>query len=116
MASPLGIRWVSACASSARSGSLLLVKQVVQDSVAGKIGLRGGDRIGIADGQKLVVGGDILLAVQGIKLVSNEDMVRALKSLGDPSARPGSTGDDPPRRENPGAQHEVDRTVIRGPS
>ena len=58
-----------------------LVKQVVQDSAAGKIGLRGGDRIGIVDGQKLVVGGDVLLAVQGIKLTSNEDMVRALKSL-----------------------------------
>jgi serine protease Do len=58
-----------------------LVKQVVKDSVAGKMGIRGGDRIGIVDGQKLVIGGDILLAVQGIKVASNEDMVRAVKSL-----------------------------------
>jgi S1-C subfamily serine protease len=58
-----------------------LVKQVVKDSLAGQIGLRGGDRIGIVEGQQLVVGGDILLAVQGITVASNEDMVKVLKSL-----------------------------------
>jgi len=58
-----------------------LVKQVVKDSVAGRMGLRGGDRIGIVEGQKLVVGGDILLAVQGLTVASNEDMVKVLKSL-----------------------------------
>jgi serine protease Do len=58
-----------------------LVKQVVKDSAAGRIGLRGGDRIGIVEGQKLVVGGDILLSVQGMKVASNEDMVKVLKSL-----------------------------------
>jgi S1-C subfamily serine protease len=44
------------------------------------LGLRGGDRIGIVEGQ-IVVGGDILLAVQGITLTSNEDMVKVVKSL-----------------------------------
>ena len=58
-----------------------LVKQVVPDSVAGHIGLRGGDRMGIVDGQQIVVGGDILLSVQGIPLTSNEDMVKVLKAL-----------------------------------
>ena len=58
-----------------------LVKQVVEDSPAGRLGLRGGDRIGIVEGQKLVVGGDIVLSVQGITVTSNEDMVKALKSL-----------------------------------
>ena len=58
-----------------------LVKQVVKDSLAGQIGLRGGDRIGIVEGQQLVVGGDILLAVQGMTVASNEDMVKVLKSL-----------------------------------
>jgi S1-C subfamily serine protease len=58
-----------------------LVKQVVKDSVAGRIGLRGGDRIGIVEGQKIVVGGDILLAVQAMVVASNEDMVKVLKSL-----------------------------------
>jgi serine protease Do len=58
-----------------------LVKQVIKDSPAGRMGLRGGDRIGIVEGQKIVVGGDILLAVQGITLASNEDMVKVVKSL-----------------------------------
>lgn len=58
-----------------------LVKQVVKDSLAGQIGLRGGNRIGIVEGQQLVVGGDILLAVQGMIVASNEDMVKVLKTL-----------------------------------
>ena len=58
-----------------------LVKQVVKDSPGGRLGLRGGDRIGIVEGQKLVVGGDILLTVQGITVASNEDMAKAVKSL-----------------------------------
>jgi serine protease Do len=58
-----------------------LVKQVVRDSPAGQLGLRGGDRIGIVEGQKLVVGGDILLSVQGMTVASNEDMGKVLKSL-----------------------------------
>ena len=58
-----------------------LVKQVVKNSPAGQLGLRGGDRIGIVEGQKLVVGGDVLLSVQGTTVASNEDMVKALKSL-----------------------------------
>src|SRR5262249_23923200 len=32
-------------------------------------------------GQPLVVGGDVLLSVQGMTVVSNEDMVKVLKSL-----------------------------------
>jgi serine protease Do len=48
---------------------------------AEEIGLRGGDRIGIVEGQKLVVGGDILLSVQGTTVTSNEDMAKVLKSL-----------------------------------
>jgi serine protease Do len=42
-----------------------LVTQVVPDSVAGRLGVRGGDRVGIIEGQQVVVGGDILLSVQG---------------------------------------------------
>jgi serine protease Do len=58
-----------------------LVKQVVKDSIGGRIGLRGGDRIGIVDGQRLVVGGDVLLSVQGMTVASDEDMAKILKSL-----------------------------------
>ena len=64
-----------------------LVKQVVKDSLGGKLGLRGGNRIGIVDGQRLVVGGDIILSVQGITLASYEDMDKVLQSVA--SLQPG---------------------------
>jgi len=58
-----------------------LVKQVVKDSIGSRLGLRGGDRMGIVEGQQIVVGGDILLTVQGMPLTSNADMVKVLKML-----------------------------------
>ena len=58
-----------------------LVKQVVKDSVGGRIGLKGGDRIGIVEGQQLVVGGDILLSVQGISMASPDDRAKVIKAL-----------------------------------
>jgi serine protease Do len=58
-----------------------LVKQVVKDSVGGRLGLKGGDRIGIVEGQHIVVGGDILLSVQGITFASADDRVKVLKAL-----------------------------------
>jgi S1-C subfamily serine protease len=58
-----------------------LVKQVVKDSVAGRLGLTGGDRVGIVDGQQIVVGGDILLKVQGITMASAADRARVFKAL-----------------------------------
>jgi serine protease Do len=58
-----------------------LIKQVAKDSVAGKLGLRGGDRIRIVEGQHIVVGGDILLAVQGITMASAADRATILRKL-----------------------------------
>jgi serine protease Do len=58
-----------------------LVKQVVKDSVGGRIGLKGGDRVGIVDGQQIVVGGDILLSVQGVTFANAEDRAKVLKAL-----------------------------------
>ena len=57
------------------------MKQVVKDSTGGRIGLRGGTRIGIVEGQRFVVGGDIILSVQGISVASNEDIAKVVKSL-----------------------------------
>jgi S1-C subfamily serine protease len=74
-----------------------LVKQVAKGSVADQLGLKGGDRIGIVDGQQIVVGGDILLSVQGIPGVSAEDRARVVKAL--ESLRPG---------------HDLRVTVLRG--
>jgi S1-C subfamily serine protease len=58
-----------------------LVKQVVKGSFADQIGLRGGNRLGIVEGQQVVVGGDIILAVQGITTTSNADLGKVLKAL-----------------------------------
>jgi serine protease Do len=58
-----------------------LVKQVVKNSVGGRIGLRGGNRVGIVQGQEVVLGGDVLLSVQGIRFASAEDRVQVLKAL-----------------------------------
>jgi serine protease Do len=66
-----------------------LVKQVAKDSVAARMGLKGGDRLGIVEGQHLVVGGDILLSVQGMPVTSNADMVKVLKML--ETLKPGDT-------------------------
>ena len=54
---------------------------MVKDSVGGRLGLKGGDRIGIVEGQQIVVGGDILLSVQGITFASAEDRAKVLKAL-----------------------------------
>jgi serine protease Do len=58
-----------------------LVKQVVKDSVGGRLGLKGGDRIGIVEGQQIVVGGDIVLSVQGITFASPDDRAKVVKAL-----------------------------------
>jgi S1-C subfamily serine protease len=58
-----------------------LVKQVAKDSVADRLGLKGGNRVAIVDGQRIVVGGDILLAIQGITLASGADRAKVLKEL-----------------------------------
>ena len=66
-----------------------LVRQVAKDSVAARIGLRGGDRLGIVDGQQIVVGGDILLSVQGMPVTSNADIAKVIKML--ETLKPGDT-------------------------
>ena len=58
-----------------------LVKQVAKDSVADRLGIRGGNRVAIVDGKHIVVGGDILLAVQGIPMASAADRANVLKEL-----------------------------------
>src|SRR5262249_20878052 len=45
------------------------------------MGLRGGDRLGIVEGQQIVVGGDILLSVQEMLVTSNGEMVKVIKML-----------------------------------
>ncbi|MGH7307548.1 MAG: S1C family serine protease [Candidatus Rokuibacteriota bacterium] len=59
----------------------LLVKQVVRDSIGGRLGLKGGDRVGIVEGQHIVVGGDVLLKVQGVTITSADDRLKLRKVL-----------------------------------
>ena len=49
--------------------------------MGGRLGLKGGDRVAIVEGQQIVVGGDILLSVQGITFASAEDRAKVLKAL-----------------------------------
>jgi serine protease Do len=43
-----------------------LVKSVAKDSPADQAGLRGGNKVVTIDGQPIVLGGDILLAIEGV--------------------------------------------------
>jgi serine protease Do len=59
----------------------MLVKQVAKGSVSERIGLKGGDRVAIVEGQQIVVGGDVLLSVQGIPMTNSEDRAKVIKAL-----------------------------------
>lgn len=58
-----------------------LIKQVVKNSVGDHLGLRGGNRVAIVEGQQIVVGGDILLSVQGITMATAADRAKVFREL-----------------------------------
>jgi S1-C subfamily serine protease len=60
-----------------------LVRTVVKDSLAERLGLRAGNRSATIDGQPLVLGGDIILAAQGIELTTIDDLIHASKAIRD---------------------------------
>jgi len=51
-----------------------LVKTVAQGSAASNIGLVGGNRIATIDGREIALGGDIILAVDGIPVASEDNI------------------------------------------
>ncbi len=63
-----------------------LVKTVVAGSLADRLGLRGGDRVATIDGTQLVLGGDIILATQGIELLSLDDLIQSARAIRDQPA------------------------------
>jgi S1-C subfamily serine protease len=67
-------------------GGGYLVKTVVKDSMAERLGLAGGDRAATIDGQQIVLGGDIILVAQGIELGSIDDLIEAAKAIRDQPA------------------------------
>jgi serine protease Do len=58
-----------------------LVKTVAKGSPAAEVGIRGGNRTAVIDGQTLVVGGDVLLAVDGIPAGNLADYNRMREHL-----------------------------------
>jgi serine protease Do len=58
-----------------------IVKVVAKGSPADAMGLRGGTTTAVIDGEKLVVGGDIILAVEGIQLRGSPDLVKIRETL-----------------------------------
>jgi serine protease Do len=61
-----------------------LVKTVAKGSPGEAVGLRGGSKVAVIDGESMVVGGDIILEVQGVAvggLASYERMRTALSRL-----------------------------------
>src|SRR6266852_4615922 len=59
-----------------------LVKSVAKGSPGDEAGLRGGNRIVTIDGQPIVLGGDILLTVEGISTDSAANMMKVRDHLG----------------------------------
>jgi serine protease Do len=59
-----------------------LVKSVAKGSVGDEAGLRGGNRVVTLDGQPIVLGGDILLTVEGISSDSPANMMKVRDHLG----------------------------------
>jgi S1-C subfamily serine protease len=73
-----------------------LIKTVAKGSPAEEAGIRGGTKTAVIDGETLVVGGDVLLAVDGIPAGNLDDYLRMRQHL---------------QRLAPGAQIKV--TVLR---
>lgn len=75
----------------------LLVQRVAQQSPSARIGLRGGTTKATVNGQDLVVGGDVILEVQGIPISDRTSYERIQERLG---------------RLHPGARITI--TILRG--
>jgi serine protease Do len=64
-------------------GGGYLVKTVVTGSLGHRLGLRGGDHMATIAGQSVIVGGDIILTSQGVKLLTLEDLIQANRLIRD---------------------------------
>src|SRR3989442_13132532 len=58
-----------------------LVKTVAQGSLAWNMGLQGGDRIVTIGGREIALGGDIILSVDGIPVVSEDNIEKIRNRL-----------------------------------
>ena len=67
-------------------GSGLLVSVVPMGSPAWNMGIMGGDRVAMIDGQQIVVRGDIVLAIAGVAISTIADLPRIRERIGQMSA------------------------------
>lgn len=58
----------------------VLVVEVVADSPADKAGLRGGDQSLNLDGQRVMIGGDVIIAADGEPITSIEELISAVQA------------------------------------
>ncbi len=58
-----------------------LVQHVVRDSPAGKLGIKGGFRMVLIDDQEIMLGGDIILQVDDIRITGEESMYQIWEYL-----------------------------------
>jgi serine protease Do len=70
------------------ASAAFLVKTVAQGSTAWDMGLQGGDRIVTIDGKEIAVGGDIILSIDGIPVVSEDNIEKIRNRLA--TAPPGT--------------------------
>lgn len=67
-------------------GTGYLVKSVAKDSPAWHAGVQGGDRVATIGGHEVVVRGDVVLEIVGIKITSLDDLPTIREKLGDMSS------------------------------
>lgn len=63
----------------------ILVTNVLPGSPAEKAGLRGGDRVATVEGRQILVGGDVMISIDGTPTASPDDVAGILrgKNVGD---------------------------------
>jgi S1-C subfamily serine protease len=58
----------------------LLVQRVAQGSMAERLGIKGGDKLIKIGTRELLVGGDVMLEIAGIKVTSNDGLFRTIRN------------------------------------
>ena len=59
------------------TGGGLLIQRVVRNSPGGQAGFKGGNIIAVIDGQEMILGGDVITAINGITINTDESLEKA---------------------------------------
>lgn len=63
------------------TGGGLLIQRVVRNSPGGKAGFKGGDILAQIDGREVIIGGDVIISINGILLVNETALEKAGTAL-----------------------------------